>query len=70
MKRKEDKSMASVRKSFKQSGMTMHELGMKMGYSESTARKSVSQFLKTADPSIGMLRRFAKAMEIDVKDLL
>jgi hypothetical protein len=30
-----------------------------MGYDEATTRESVCQVLRTADPRIGMLRRFA-----------
>lgn len=41
-----------------------------MGYPPETARQSAFQFMKSGDPRISMLRRFAKAMEMDVKDLL
>lgn len=62
--------MGRVRKAFDDSGLTLHELGLKMGYSESVARKAAWQFMKTKDPRIGMLRRFAGAMDLDVKDLV
>ncbi len=66
----EDPVMAKVRASFDKSGLSLHHLGLKMGYPEESARKSVWQFLKTADPRLSMLRRFAKAMEISLTELL
>ena len=49
----------------------MDELGIAMGYKGEVASKAAWQFLnKTTDPRLSMLRRFAKAMGIDVKDLL
>jgi hypothetical protein len=40
-----------------------------MGYPEMSARKSVSQFLKSKDPAISMLRRFAKAAGVPLAKL-
>lgn len=66
-----DPSMANVRTRYKESGMTLHELGVAMGYPEESARKSAWQFLeKTDDPHASMLRKFAQAMGISVKSLL
>jgi transcriptional regulator with XRE-family HTH domain len=66
-----DPAMARVRAAFESSGLTLDELGQRMGYTGDVARKSVWQFLnKTADPRLSMLRRFAKAMGMDVKELL
>ena len=65
-----DPVMQAVRKRFDDSGMTQQELGEKMGYAPETARQAVSQFLKSGDPQISMLRRFAEAMGISVKALL
>lgn len=65
-----DPSMAKVRERIEKSGLTYHELGLKMGYPPRTARQSVWQFLKSGDPRIGMLRRFARAMEISVEELV
>jgi transcriptional regulator with XRE-family HTH domain len=63
--------MKKVLKLFEKSGKSLDQLGIAMGYTGDTARKSAWQFLrKTADPRLSMLYRFAKAMEIDVKDLL
>ena len=68
---KEDVAMARVRKAFKKSGLSLHEVGVRMGYPADSARKSAWQFLRqTDDPRITMLRRFADAMSIDVKQLL
>ena len=35
-----------------------------------TARQSAFEFMKTGDPRISMLRRFAAAMELRVEDLV
>jgi len=67
---KEDRAMTRVRKVFAKSGLSLHDLGLKMGYSEAVARKAAWQFMRTHDPRIGMLRRFAKSMGMAVKDLL
>lgn len=63
--------MAKVLKMVEKSEISLDELGILMGYPEESARKSAWQFLrKTTDPRLSMLERFAKAMKIDVKDLL
>ena len=42
-----------------------------MGYDASLARQSAWQFLnKTIDPKLSMLERFAKAVGIDVAELV
>jgi hypothetical protein len=66
----EDPVMETVRLRVKQSGLTYGEIGEKMGYSPSSAKQAVSQFLKSGDPQISMLRRFAEAMEISLQTLL
>ena len=68
--RHEDPVMTKVRSSFETSGMTMQQLGEKMGYQPTSARQAVSQFLKSGDPQISMLRRYAKAIGVSVKSLL
>ena len=50
--------------------MTLDELGLKMGYPPATARKSVWQFMRTSDPRISMLRRFADATGFDLAELI
>lgn len=63
--------MAKVRSLWEKAGLSLHDLGLKMGYPEATARQSAWQFLsKTDDPRVSMLRRFAKALGVSVKDLL
>jgi len=59
-----------VRKIVEKSGLTYQEIGVRMLYPKSSARQSVSQFLKGKNPTVAMLQRFAKAMKIDVKELL
>jgi hypothetical protein len=44
-KPKPEPSMAKVRDQFKRSGLTLHDLGVKMGYAPDSARKSVWQFI-------------------------
>lgn len=51
-------------------GWTQQKLGEAMGYPAPSARKSVSQFLKSHDPAISMLRRFARAAGVSLADLL
>ena len=63
--------METVRARFEKSKLPLHALGVGMGYPEESARKSAWQFIqKTDDPRLSMLRRFAKAMGVDVKELL
>lgn len=66
-----DPAIKKARKLFEGSGKSLDQLGQEMGYKGDTARKAAWQFLnKTADPRLSMLRRFAKAMGVDVKELL
>lgn len=66
----DDAVMDRVRTLFEGSGLSLHELGVKMGYPEDSARKSVWQFLKTTDPRLSMLRRFAAAMTVPLAELV
>jgi transcriptional regulator with XRE-family HTH domain len=70
MAKKQESVMDRVRSLFAKSEMSQHELGLKMGYPAESARKSVWQFLKTDDPRLSMLERFAEAMGISVSELL
>jgi hypothetical protein len=66
-----DPSMRKVLKLVEKSGKTLDEIGVAMGYPAETARQSVWQWLrKTKDPRVSVLRRFAKAIDADVRDLL
>jgi len=66
----EDPVMEAVRQRVKQSGMTYQQIGEKMGYAPTSAKQAVSQFLRSGDPQISMLRRFAEAMEVSLQTLL
>jgi transcriptional regulator with XRE-family HTH domain len=66
----EDPVMAAVRERFEKTGWTQQELGERMGYSDSVARQAVFQFLKSGNPKIDTLRRFAEAVGISVRSLL
>jgi transcriptional regulator with XRE-family HTH domain len=66
----DDPVMQAVRERFEKSGMTRQELGERMGYAPGTARQAVWQFLRSGDPQISMLRRFAEAVGISLTTLL
>ena len=65
----QDPSMARVKALFKESGLSLHDLGLKMGYPPEGARQSAFQFMKSGDPRISMLRRFAKALGVSLEKL-
>ncbi|HEX5444804.1 MAG TPA: helix-turn-helix transcriptional regulator [Pirellulales bacterium] len=66
-----DVAMARVRARFEKCGLSLDELGVKMGYPKESARKSAWQFInKTADPRLSMLRKFAEAVGCSVKSLV
>jgi transcriptional regulator with XRE-family HTH domain len=65
-----DTVMLCVRALFKESGLTLDDLGQKMGYSGAAARKSAWQFVnRTNDPRVSMLRKFAHAVGVPVAEL-
>lgn len=68
--RHEDPVMAVVRERVERSGLTHQVIGERMGYGPTSARQAVSQFLRSGDPQIGTLRRFADAMGISLHTLL
>ena len=68
-----DASMLIVQKLWeraKSAHMTQQQIGVAMGYPEPTARKSVNQFLKSEDPRISMLRKFAKAVGVPISEIV
>jgi hypothetical protein len=66
-----DPAIKKALKLFEKSGKSLEEVGIAMGYPPGTARRAVWQLLnKVPDPRLSSLRRFAKAMGVDVKDLL
>jgi transcriptional regulator with XRE-family HTH domain len=71
MARKPHYVMARVRTLFAKSGLSLDDLGRRMGYGKTTARKSAWQFLnKTADPRLSMLDRFAEALSVTLADIV
>lgn len=62
--------MQKIHDIVKTSGLTLQTIGERMGYPCASARSSAFGFLRAKDPRIGTVLRFAKAMEIKVKDLL
>jgi transcriptional regulator with XRE-family HTH domain len=63
--------MDRARALFEKSGLSLEDLGQKMGYEGDTARKSAWQFLnKTTDPRLSMLQKFADAMGVTLVDLV
>lgn len=66
-----DPVMLRVRELFAASGLTLDELGQRMGAEGDVARKSAWQFLnKVADPRFGTLRKFAEAVGVSVGELV
>ncbi|MCI0358631.1 MAG: hypothetical protein L0211_09115 [Planctomycetaceae bacterium] len=51
-------------------GMSLTELGLAMGYPEESARQAATQFLRAANPTIGSIRRFARAVNVPVEGLV
>jgi transcriptional regulator with XRE-family HTH domain len=65
-----DAAMARARELFEKSGLTLDELGQKMGHEGALARQSAWQFLnKTKDPRLSSLRKFAAAVGVPVAEL-
>jgi len=57
-------------KLFEKSGMTLEELGLKMGYEAGTARRAVWQlFNKVSDPRLSTVEKLAAALGVRPKDL-
>jgi transcriptional regulator with XRE-family HTH domain len=67
---KDDPAMKKVRALFKQSGLSLNQLGLKIGYDPENARQAAFQFMKTADPRISMLRKVAEALGVELKALV
>jgi N6-adenosine-specific RNA methylase IME4 len=63
--------MKRANAAFEKSGLTLDELGSRMGIEGSTARNSAWQFLnRTTDPRLSMLLKFSAALGIPVEELL
>lgn len=71
MAKKKQTVMGRARTIFENSGLSLDELGKRMGYEGAVARKSAWQFLnKTEDPRLSMMQRFAEAMNVSLVDLV
>lgn len=71
MNKKPMDTMGNVRFLFSKSGLSLDELGQRMGYSGDAARKSAWQFLhKTSDPRLSMLKRFAEAINVSIANVV
>ncbi len=65
------KVMDRARALFEKSGLSLEELGKRMGYANGAARKSAWQFLnKTMDPRLSMLIKFADALNLTLSDVI
>ncbi len=71
MKPLPDRVMAKAKALFEKSGMTLDELGQKMGHDAGTARRATWQlFNKVGDPRLSTVEKLADALGVQVKDLL
>ena len=71
MSKQPTNAMDRARSLFEKSGLSLDELGQRMGYEGDTARKSAWQFLnQTKDPRLSMLQKFADAMKITLAELV
>jgi transcriptional regulator with XRE-family HTH domain len=61
-----------MRAAAEESGLTQEEIGVKMGFSQESARKAISRLLNadTYDPRLSTLVAFANAVGKPVKDLV
>lgn len=62
--------LKKARKLAQKSGLTYQKIGERMSYPKKSARQSVSQFLNSTNPTVAKLIRFAKALGVDVRELL
>ena len=66
-----DPIIERARQLLTEKGITLDELGKRMGFEGDVARKAAWQFLnKVADPRLSTLRKFASAIGIPVAELL
>jgi transcriptional regulator with XRE-family HTH domain len=72
-KNKQDTDPAILRAAevFDEKGITLERLGLLMGFPPNSARRAAWQLLhKIADPKLSTMRKLAKALEIDIKELV
>jgi len=71
MKQTAQSILSKARKLMKKKGLTLDEVGVRMGYKPGSARRSVWQiFHETPDPRFSTLARLAQALEVPLRDLL
>jgi transcriptional regulator with XRE-family HTH domain len=64
-----DPAILKAREIFAESGRTLDDVGLAMGFNPEVARKSVWQLLnKIDDPKLSTLRKFAAAMGVPMSD--
>jgi len=68
-KPKDDPAMKAVRAVFKDSGLSLVELGKRMGYADEMARQAAWQFMQSNDPRVGTLRKFSEAVGVPLDQL-
>src|SRR5882757_7127620 len=68
-KSQDDPAMIAVRELFHEAGLSLVDLGKRMGYPDEMARQAAWQFMKSHDPRMSMLRKFAEAMGTTVDQL-
>ncbi len=68
----EDPAMAKVRAWMEEQDpkLSLHDLGLRMGFPADSARKSAWQFLKCKVPRLDTLRRFASASGVPIEQLV
>ena len=62
--------MDTILKWIEQSGLTLQEIGERMGFPPTSAKQRLYAFKRTRRPTILMLQKFAKASGVDVGDLI
>ena len=62
--------LEKAKRAVSESGLTHEEIGLRMGYSKESARQSVWQFLHGTNPSLAMMCKLAKALGVELGDLL
>ena len=66
-----EKIITKAKKHFEKSGMTLEELGVKMGHDPGTGRQKVwLLFNRTTDLRMSTVEKLAEALGVKVKDLL
>jgi transcriptional regulator with XRE-family HTH domain len=64
-----DPAILKARELFAESGRTLDDVGLAMGFNPEVARKSVWQLLnKIDDPKLSTLRKFAAALEVHMSE--